>query len=174
MDSPFGPASRRHGTSITTSSAGRTRYARPPHYMPSFAHGPDAGPVTTNEPNRPAGRRVSSLGTFWTVGGGRIGNRAEPLQGIDVGGSVRLASGSIAPLIDVSFPDKMSKDDKSRQHERRLALALEIDQARRVLPVTECLQLNKHGLLSASGLIAYHNALWSNGRNPNGEPICDR
>jgi hypothetical protein len=55
------------------------------------------------------------------------------LQGIPSGSGRLLASGTTAPLHTASFLDEATHDDKVVAHERRLALALDIDQASRIL-----------------------------------------
>lgn len=58
------------------------------------------------------------------------------LQGIDTGTGEVLASGTTAPLIDAGFAKAEAPEAELSAHESRLALALDIDQARRVLPIS--------------------------------------
>lgn len=105
---------------------------RVPHYTPSFVNGSDAGLVNTNTGAVEQLSRNLSWGGFWTVGG-RGGLQLGQLHGVATGLGGLLASGTSAPLLYPSFLDQPTSDDKIRAHERRLALALNIDQATRAL-----------------------------------------
>ena len=79
--------------------------------------------------------RYVSVGGVWAVGG-RIAAVPTQLQGIDTGTGDILASGTNAPIITAEFVDNETEDDKSKAHQDRLAIALDIDRARRVLPIS--------------------------------------
>lgn len=104
---------------------------RPPHYIPSFVHGTDASPTDVDAQMDTRSLRQIS-GGFWTVGGG-VSVQLGQLQGINSGPGGLLASGTTAPLHTASFLNQATIDDKAVGHERRLALALGLDQASRVL-----------------------------------------
>lgn len=105
---------------------------RPPHYIPSFVHGRDVTPGHVEEriATEPLLRRIS-IG-FWAVGG-RLSVQVGQLQGIISGTGGLLASGTTAPMHTAAFLDQASLDDKIVAHERRVALALDIDQSSRIL-----------------------------------------
>lgn len=104
----------------------------PPHFTPSFVHGHDAspGPVDALEP---AGNpRQISFGAVWNVGGPNAA-QGGPRLGVHDGRGGLLASGTNGPMHTAHFLDRISPDRDIRQHEDRLALALDIDQVSRVL-----------------------------------------
>lgn len=74
-----------------------------------------------------------SLMAFWEVEG-RLPIRTGPLHAAAAGGRGLLASTTNAPIMSSHFLDQQTSSDKLRGHESRLALALNIDQAERVLP----------------------------------------
>ncbi|EXJ77002.1 hypothetical protein A1O3_10159 [Capronia epimyces CBS 606.96] len=104
----------------------------PPHYTPSFVNETDTTPPHGDA--RATSRSLRQVsGGFWTVGG-RLSVQLGQLHGINAGTGGLLASGTNAPLHTATFLDQPTPDDKTLGHERRLALALEIDQASRILP----------------------------------------
>ncbi|KAI1613319.1 WD40-repeat-containing domain protein [Exophiala viscosa] len=104
---------------------------RPPHYTPSFVHGTDASPPRIDGRLATTSLRQVS-GGFWTVGG-QLTVQLGQLQAVPSGNGGLIASGTTAPLHTASFLDQPTLDDKVVEHERRLALALDIDQTNRVL-----------------------------------------
>ena len=105
---------------------------RPPHYTPSFVHGTDATPAHVGMRLSTGSLRQISSG-FWTVGG-RSSLQAGQLLGIPSASGELLVSGANAPLHTANFLNEPTSEDKIVDNERRLALALEIDQANRILP----------------------------------------
>jgi hypothetical protein len=105
---------------------------RPPHFTPSFVHGHDAspGPVDTTEP--PNTPRQISVGAVWNVGGPTVAEGG-PRLGVHDGHGGLLASGTNSPMHTAHFLNRNRSSQDARQHEDRLALALDIDQASRVL-----------------------------------------
>ena len=104
-----------------------------PHYIPSFVHSRDFTP-----PVRGAGRqdvRYVSMDGVWSVGG-RVAAVPQQIHGVDSGTGETLASGTNATMITAAFLEHETEDSKTKAHEARLALAMDIDQARRVLPVS--------------------------------------
>ncbi|RMD41260.1 hypothetical protein DV735_g3848, partial [Chaetothyriales sp. CBS 134920] len=109
---------------------------RPPHHTPSFIYSPDAGSVAHDpRPGAESLRQLSWSG-FWTVGGSMASYFGQ-LQAVDVGGNITLASGTNATMHTPAFLDTPSRDDKVRAQERRLALALNLDPAARVLDAND-------------------------------------
>ncbi|KAK4947628.1 hypothetical protein LTR10_013574 [Elasticomyces elasticus] len=105
---------------------------RPPHYTPSFIHGTDASPSRIDGRVATTSLRQVS-GGFWTVGG-QLTVQLVQLQAVLSGAGGLIASGTTAaPLHTASFLDQPTLDDKVIEHERRLGLALDIDQTERVL-----------------------------------------
>lgn len=105
-----------------------------PHFVPSFVHTQDHTPPQRS-PQGPRNVRYISIGSAWAVGG-RVAAVPTQLQGIETGTGEVLASGTTAPLVDAAFAKVEAPDAKLKAHESRLALALDIDQAKRVLPVS--------------------------------------
>ena len=104
-----------------------------PHYVPSFVHSRDFTPPATG-----AGRqdvRYASMDGVWSVGG-RVAAVPRQIRGVDSGTGETLASGTNATLVTAAFLEHETEDSKTKAHEARLALAMEIDQARRVLPIS--------------------------------------
>ncbi|KAE8450863.1 hypothetical protein EG329_005776 [Mollisiaceae sp. DMI_Dod_QoI] len=92
--------------------------------------GSGGGSVLTfqRDPAAPNGERQVSIGTVWRVGGLAPGN------GVEDGHGRMFASGTNAPLYTTSFSIRPKSQEQERQrHENRLAEALEIDRASRVL-----------------------------------------
>ena len=104
-----------------------------PHYTPSFIHH-DVDELASS-PARSLSIRYISLGGVWAVGG-RVAAIPSQLQGVDAGTGEVLASGTHAPMITASFIDKEAKDMDQINHESRVALALNIDRTRRILPIS--------------------------------------
>lgn len=119
-------------------NAVRTRHSspgsrqRPPHFTPSFVHGHGASPSPVDVDDSPDTPRQISIGGVWNVGGSNIA-RGGPRQGIPDGHGRLLASGTNGLLHTAHFLDRNSPNHHVQQHEDRLALALDIDQASRVL-----------------------------------------
>lgn len=65
--------------------------------------------------------------------GGQLTIQLGQLQGITSATGGLIASGTTAPLHTASFLDQDTDADQTVGHERRLALALDIDQASRIL-----------------------------------------
>ena len=105
---------------------------RTPHYTPSFVNGVDAAPFAMDAGLGTQAARQLSWGGFWTVGG-RGATQLGQLHAVQAGSSSMLASGTNAPMHTPTFLDTPTKDDMIRAHEGRLALAMDIDQASKVL-----------------------------------------
>ena len=105
-----------------------------PLYVPSFVHAQHEDDFIRPRSGSRSVRYVS-VGGVWAVGG-RIAAVPTQLRGIDTGTGDILASGTNAPMITAEFVDNETEDDKSKAHQDRLAIALDIDLARRVLPIS--------------------------------------
>ncbi|RMZ91629.1 hypothetical protein DV736_g1121, partial [Chaetothyriales sp. CBS 134916] len=135
MADPFTSTHKSRSTQIVRRQRALNMYQlRPPHHTPSFVYGIDAGPLTLEpRPGAESLRQLSWSGV-WTVGGSMASYFGQ-LQAVDGGGSISLASGTNATMHTPAFLETLSRDDKVRAQERRLALALNLDQAARVLDV---------------------------------------
>ena len=104
-----------------------------PHYVPSFVHSQEITPAPSRRGRQDL--RYVSMGGFWSVGG-RVAAVPLHIEGVETGTGEVLASGTNAPMVDAGFLEHNTEDSKNRTHEARVARALDIDQARRVLPVS--------------------------------------
>lgn len=130
--SPFRSVSETRSTDLVRQRQYPNAYnLRPPHYTPSFVHGTDATPAYVEARLSTGPLRQISSG-FWTVGG-RSSVQVGQLPGIPSASGELLVSGATAPLHTANFLNEPTFEDKIIDHERRLALALEIDQANRIL-----------------------------------------
>jgi hypothetical protein len=92
-----------------------------------------------------AARQVSARGV-WNVGGSSAAS--DTVAGVSNGRGGVLGSGTNAPLFTSSFFDRADPEAELEAYERRLALALEIDQSDRVLqhlPMRGHLRSRQHG-----------------------------
>ena len=150
--------------------AGDTIGIRVLHYTPSFVNGTDAGVVEANPRAGTQTRRQPSWGGFWTVGG-RGGAQFGQLHGVPTAAGGLLASGTSAPLHCPPFLDEPTRDDKTRAHESRLALALDIDQAARILNPTP-LPSPPVGLRNSSQRpFPWNDGTWTTHQLPRGQII---
>lgn len=83
------------------------------------------------------------------------------LQAITSGTGGLLASGTTAPLHTASFLDQPTSDDKIVEHERRLALALDIDQTNRVLIQNHTSRENGSRLLPHHSPFVWRDSRWT-------------
>lgn len=95
-----------------------------PRPTPSF---PD---VTGPQAVQAADRAVSH-GAVWGVGGSAPAFSS--VRSISDGRGGRIASGTNAPMYYANFGEVKEDTDDQQEHQRRVALAFEVDQARRVL-----------------------------------------
>ena len=105
---------------------------QPPHFTPSFVHGQDASTGLVDANESPIVPRQTSVGAVWNMGGPFVA-QGGPRPGVHDGHGGLLASGTNGPLHTADFLDRNSSSQDVQQHEHRLALALDIDQASRVL-----------------------------------------
>lgn len=111
------------------------RRVTPAQYTPSFVYGADATPrhaeiaVPGNNP------RQISAGAVWSVGG-PFSAQIAPTTAIPDGRGALFGSGTNAPVHVAHFLDHDTPDQELYRHENRLALALELDLAERILTNT--------------------------------------
>lgn len=104
----------------------------PPRLRPHFVND-DSTHVNRRDGNGgfDLGRQISA-GGVWHVGGTAAASGGPPL-GVPDGRGGLLGSGTNAPMYNSQFLDRDTPDRDLIRHERRLALALDIDQASRIL-----------------------------------------
>lgn len=105
---------------------------RTPIYTPSFVHGEDAGPVNLDPRRGPNPLRHPSWTGFWNIGADGTAHFGQ-LRGIPTGDGRRLASGTNAPMHTTDFLDDPTPDQLLQSQQSRLALAMDIDLAARLL-----------------------------------------
>jgi hypothetical protein len=131
--SPFRSSSTSRSRSVATHRpTNPTRRLSPQRHTPSFVHGVDALPQDTVTAAARILPRQISTGGVWNVGG-QAAAQITPAIAISDGRGGLLGSGTNAPLHVAHFLDQATPNQDSRQHEDRLALALELDPAARVL-----------------------------------------
>ena len=166
---PFGSASpSRSATVVRRRIAGDTLGIRVPHYTPSFVNGTDAGLVEASPRASPQNTRQPSWGGFWTVGG-RGGAQFGQLHGVPTASGGLLTSGTSAPLHCAPFLDEPTQDDKTKAHESRLALALDIDQAARILSPTPSSSPSAGLQDSGEGPSQWNDETWTRRHPPKGD-----
>lgn len=176
--------SRRRDNSISpfrSSSGSRSRYVAtrralnhnrrlsPPQYTPSFAQGTsallrDTGPVAQHV--RP--RQISD-GAVWNVGGPAAAQVPPPPATANGRGGL-LSSGTNAPLHVAHFLDQDTPDQDLRRHEDRLALALEVDPASRILSNIRPGPAPAQGNLGDARAYRWRNNAWTRGDDQEGKP----
>ncbi|KAJ9614639.1 hypothetical protein H2200_002776 [Cladophialophora chaetospira] len=162
---PFRSVSQNRSRSLARQRNAQNAYnLRPPHYIPSFVHGRDTTPAHVDV--RVATRTLRQIsGGFWTVGG-RVSLQSGQLQGIPSGSGGMLVSGTTAPLHTASFLDDANQDDKAVAHERRLALALDIDQASRILLANLPVHPDSANSSPGDSPFAWRNGAWAREAGP--------
>lgn len=129
---PFRSLGESRSQEMSRRTASTSYGLRPPRYLPSFAHGDDAGPVNLDPRRGPGAIRHPSWTGFWNIGA--TGNaHFGQMRGIPTGRGRRLASGTNAPMHTTAFLDEPTGDQQLLAQASRLALALDIDLASRVL-----------------------------------------
>jgi len=129
---PFRPDSSLSSRSVPTQRPiNPTHRISPPQYTPPFVHVTDVllGETGTGAP-RIAPRQISA-GAVWNVGGQATAQITPPRAADGQGGL--LSSGTHAPLHIAHFLDHDTPDQDLRRHEDRVALALGVDPATRIL-----------------------------------------
>ena len=130
---PFGPLAIRRIREARINATGNTE----PRTLPSRTRTigitnvqhPPQDPLATQN-------RQASAGAVWNVGGGSQANMSGPVRGISDGRGGFVSSGSNAPLFTSHFFDEDTLEQDNSQLESRLAVALDIDQTRRILAIS--------------------------------------
>ena len=104
----------------------------PPQYTPSFVHGVNALPRDFGTAAPRIIPRQISVGGVWNVGGPTAAQITPAVATTDGRGGL-ISSGTNAPLHVTHFLDQDTPAQDLRRHEDRLALALQVDPATRVL-----------------------------------------
>ena len=130
---PFGPLAVRRIREARINATGNTE----PRTVLSRTH--TIG--TTNVQHPPQDplaiqNRQASAGAVWNVGGGSQANMSGPVRGISDGRGGFVSSGSNAPMFTSHFFDEDTLEQDNGQLESRLAVALDIDQTRRILDIS--------------------------------------
>ena len=131
---PFGPLAVRRIREARINAAGNTD----PRTVPSRTRTigttnvqhPPQDPLATQN-------RQASAGAVWNVGGGSQANLSGPVRGISDGRGGFVSSGLNAPMFTSHFFDEDTLEQDNGQLEGRLAIALDIDQTRRILDITK-------------------------------------
>jgi hypothetical protein len=107
------------------------------------------------------GGRIRQIrtGPMWNTGGGSA-STGGPQVGISDGQGGLLGSGTNAPLYVAKFLAKDTPAQHLQKHESRLALALDIDQAARVLNICDPAASPRHGQLSP---LTWKDNAWTRG-----------
>ena len=171
---PFQPTSPSRSTNAVrlqhSSPSGRQQ---PPHFTPSFIHGHGASPSPVDVDDSPDTPRQISVGAVWNVGGSNIARRG-PRAGVPDGRGRLLASGTNGLLHTAHFLDRNSPNKDVQQHEDRLALALDIDQASRVLGSNARPPLMKSASTDSSPCTPFlwRNNSWARDEGADRESAC--
>ena len=107
-----------HAVPLRTRTIGTTNVQHPPQ-----------DPLATQN-------RQASAGAVWNVGGSSQANSSGPVRGISDGRGGFVSSGSNAPMFTSHFFDDDTLEQDNGQLESRLAVALDIDQTRRMLDIS--------------------------------------
>ncbi|KAJ9381179.1 hypothetical protein DTO063F5_6389 [Paecilomyces variotii] len=128
---PFMPSRPRRAASVPRRRPQDRRYST--RYMPHLVNDAAAlrgnGTLGLND----ALRQISA-GAVWNVGGSSAATGNPPVGINDAMGGL-LGSGTTAPMYIAKFLEKTTPAEEREKHEARLALALDIDQATRMLDI---------------------------------------
>ena len=134
-----------------------------PHLTPSFVQGNDATPHHIDANGELDAIRQISTGAVWNVGG-RSALHTFPTAGVPDGRGGLLGSGTNAPMYTAHFLDHDTLDQDWSRHENRLALALDVDQASRILSNVQSLS-SSQGLFSTTSVqdstVAWRDNAWT-------------
>ncbi|KAL8689345.1 MAG: hypothetical protein Q9218_004962 [Villophora microphyllina] len=121
------PRRRRHGRVLTSSIDSRS--ATRSQTRSTSSHEVF---MTPHHAHPPSQHRQASVGAVWNVGGGTH-HPTGPVEGISDGRGGLIGSGTNSPLYTAKFSEKDAPEDDQDIYENRLAVALDIDRARKVL-----------------------------------------
>lgn len=126
------PSSSRSRDAVPHRPLGTDRRPQPPHFTPDFVHANGSPPPQRDARGFIDIPRQISAGGVWNVGG-RGAAQGGPLPGVSDGSGRVLSSGSNAPMYTARFLDQETPSEDLRRHQNRLAVALDIDPASRIL-----------------------------------------
>ena len=130
---PFGPLAVRRIREARINATGNTDPPTVPSRTRTIGttnvQHPPQDPLATQN-------RQASAGAVWNVGGGSQANMSGPVRGISDGRGRFVSSGSNAPMFTSHFFDEDILEQDNGQLESRLAVALDIDQTRRILDIS--------------------------------------
>ncbi|EEH20868.1 hypothetical protein PABG_03099 [Paracoccidioides brasiliensis Pb03] len=157
---PFAPYQPRRRVVGSRSSRSLDRRDTP-HHLPR--HVSDTSVYARND--RSAGsrnQRQISAGAVWSVGGTFAATGSAPV-GVQDGHGGLLSTGSSAPMYVANFLDKDTHAQHLKRHEARLAAALDIDQATKVLNFGDTASHTEHIHTTGDSLHAqYPSYVWKN------------
>lgn len=144
-DNPFRSASGARSRVIAQRRLpNAVRRTSPAVYTPSFVSGNNATPQDIEIAIQRSTPRQISAGAVWNVGGPSPAQTA-PTSAVPNGRGSLLGSGTNATMHVAHFLDHETPDQNSRRHENRLALALDVDPAARILSnIRPSLRLNQY------------------------------
>jgi len=96
----------------------------------SIGNGRSANPRLRSSSLVTAARQISA-GAIWNVGG--VSAMSDTVTAVSTGNGTMLGSGTVAPLYTSAFLDRADPEAELEAYERRLALALDVDQMERIL-----------------------------------------
>ena len=130
---PFGPLAVRRIWEARINATGNTDLRPVPSRTRTIGttnvQHPPQDPLATQN-------RQASAGAVWNVGGVSQANMSGPVRGISDGRGGFVSSGSNAPMFTSHFFDEDTLEQDNGQLESRLAVALDIDQTRRILDIS--------------------------------------
>ena len=156
---PFrSPSASRSRQIIRQSSVSRRSNA--PHFVPHFVQDNEHPEITREGNGNLDIRRRVSAGGVWNVGG-NTATFSGPTPAVDNGHGGLVSSGSNAPLYVAHFLDRETSSQDSERHRSRISLALDIDEANRILRSTRMPQVTPP--LTGHDSSRYSPLTWQNG-----------
>ena len=127
---------RTHNASRSRQAIRRiSRRTNAPHFVPHFVIEGDQNELSRDARDNFNIQRQVSAGGVWNVGGPSP-VYAGPLPAVEDGRGGLLGSGTTAPLHVAHFLDQQTPDEDIERHRSRLSVAMDIDEAQRVLAFT--------------------------------------
>lgn len=156
LEDPFGPAPRR-----SLRMAEQYATIRQPPSVPR-----SVGLIASRVENADsANPRAASVGTVWTVGGTIV---TEGVASVTNGRGGRVTSGSSAPHYTADFLRKNSSSEEEFTHGRRLAVAMEIGGAKRMIGQVNPTSPRKDGISER----VWRDGIWDRDGSPTGWLLC--
>lgn len=136
---PFRPPSASRSRQIVRQSS-VFRRSNAPHFVPHFVQDNERPEIARESNGHLDIRRQVSAGGVWNVGGNTAAFSG-PTPAVDNGHGGLVGSGSNAPMYIAHFLDRETPRQDTERHRSRLSLALDIDEASRILRSTRMLQV---------------------------------